>query len=137
MSAPFDIAVESIPIGTSETAVATVLGALQLEAVPSPAAPNAEILKRSGWTPVAALVRQGEALREDRTMIEALKDKDPSLPIIFLSKSARPRRETAIRRLGIHYFLTCPVDAEELRLVLDVLIRAASSAASFERFFTR
>ena len=80
---------------------------------------------------------QGASLREDRGAIEALKAADKDLPIIYIARSTRPRRETAIRRLCIHYFLAYPVEGEELRLVLDVLARSSVSAASFERFFTR
>jgi len=62
-------------------------------------------------------VRESESLRDDVATIEAVKTQAPSMPIIFLSRSTKPRRETAIRRLGIHYFLAHPVDGEELRLV--------------------
>jgi len=138
MHAPSDIAYETVTQDASDAAVAGALASLLLDALPGPnGAQTARVLRRRGAMPVATLVRESESLREDLATIEAVKALSPSMPIIFLSRSARPRRETAIRRLGIHYFLAHPADGEELRLVLDALLRAAERAAAFERFFTR
>jgi len=94
------------------------------------------LLERSA-RPVAAIVPQGARFRDDRIAIESLKADDRELPIIYVANGARPRRETAIRRLCIHYFLADPVECEELRLVLDVLLRGAEPSSSYERYFTR
>ena len=113
-----------------------VLRDLGLTPNPHPAHSGAVLLQRDGRA-VAAIVPQSETFREDRRAIEALKTSDRELPIIYVAKGARPRRETAIRRLCIHYFLADPVECDELRLVLDVLLRSTESLSSYERYFTR
>jgi len=110
--------------------------ALGLTSRRHPANEGALLLEQNG-RPVAAIVPQGETFRADRLAIESLKAHDRELPIIYVANGARPRRETAIRRLCIHYFLADPVECEELRLVLDVLLRGAEPASSYERYFTR
>ena len=116
--------------------VDVVRQALGLTSRRHPAHEGALLLERSG-RPVAAIVPQGETFRADRFAIESLKAHDRELPIIYVASDARPRRETAIRRLCIHYFLADPTECEELRLVLDVLLRGAEPASSYERYFTR
>lgn len=101
-----------------------------------PAHEGGVLLERNGRS-VAAIVPQGETFRSDRLTIESLKAYDRDLPIIYVANGARPRRETAIRRLCIHYFLADPVECEELRLVLDVLMRSAEPSSAYERYFTR
>src|ERR1043166_4253477 len=124
MNTPFDIDLETVTQDAADAAVAGVLASLRLEALPIPGgAERAPLLKRTGAPPLATLVRESESLRDDVAAIESVKSQAPSMPIIFLSRSARPRRESAIRRLGIHYFLAHPIDGEELRLVRDVLMR--------------
>lgn len=113
-----------------------VIRALGLTPNRHPAHAGAVLLQRQGRA-VAAIVPQSETFREDRQAIEALKTSDRELPIIYVANGARPRRETAIRRLCIHYFLADPVECEELRLVLDVLLRHNDSGSSYERYFTR
>ena len=99
--------------------------------------PGAAILHRGLSAPIAALLEQGGSFHEDRRSIEILKAADPDLPIIYISRGTTRRRETAIRRLCIHYFLTHPAWSEELRLVLEVLVRAASAAGFHERSVAR
>jgi len=113
-----------------------VLRSLGLTSRRHPACGGAMLLERSA-RPVAAIVPQGARFRDDRIAIESLKADDRELPIIYVANGARPRRETAIRRLCIHYFLADPVECEELRLVLDVLLRGAEPSSSYERYFTR
>jgi hypothetical protein len=127
-------------VGTSS--IAEVLESLRLRSEPHPGCPRALVLRPStGIVPIAVLLEQGSGLRGDRESIEAIKAADRDLPIIYVARAASARRETAIRRLCIHYFLAEPVEKDELRLVLGVLVRAAASngqhAQSFERFFTR
>lgn len=133
---PYAMALETLPEEAFGT-VSGVIDSLRLETDVHPATRTAMILKRPLSAPLAALVCQGASLRNDKEAIEALKASNQSLPIIYVSKSAKPRRETAIRRMGIHYFLSPPVEAEELRLVLEVLVRNTSTSGRFERFFTR
>ena len=116
--------------------VEAVIHGLGLTPNPHPAHAGALLLERNGRS-VAAIVPQSETFREDRRAIEALKTSDRELPIIYVAKGAHPRRETAIRRLCIHYFLADPVECEELRLVLDVLLRSNDAELSYERYFTR
>ena len=122
--------------------VAEVLKSLRLQPERHPRCPRALVLRsRTGLAPIAAIIEQGSGLRDDRESIEAIKASDSDLPIIYIARAATARRETAIRRLCIHYFLAEPVEKEELRLVLGVLVRSAVAsgpfAHSFERFFTR
>ena len=121
--------------------VAVVLDRLGLEGGPHSRCPSARIVRsRAGSPPIAAILEEGVSFDEDRESIEALKRFGRDLPIIYIARSASPGRETAVRRLCIHYFLAHPVERDELRLVLEVLRRAASSysfSQSFERFFTR
>lgn len=98
---------------------------------------RARILRRSGSSPLAAIVLQGEKFRDDKTAIQTLKEVERDLPIIYIARTTQPRRETAIRRMCIHYYLTQPIEIGELKLVLEVLMRSAVSSGSFERFFTR
>jgi hypothetical protein len=116
--------------------VDVVIRALGLTPRRHPAHAGAVLLERNGLA-VAAIVFQRATFREDRLAIEALKAHDRELPIIYVASGGRPRRETAIRRLCIHYFLADPVECEELRLVLDVLLRSAEPSSSYERYFTR
>ena len=113
-----------------------VIQALGLTPSRHPAHERGVLLERNGRT-VAAIVPQGDTFRADRLTIESLKAYDRDLPIIYVANGARPRRETAIRRLCIHYFLADPVECEELRLVLDVLMRSVEPSSAYERYFTR
>src|SRR5262245_34538811 len=116
--------------------VETVVRGLGLVPNRHPAHAGAMLLQYQGRA-VAASVPHSETLHEDRRAIEALKTSDRELPIIYVANGAQPSRETAIRRLCIHYFLADPVECEELRLVLDVLLRSNEAASSFERHATR
>ena len=124
------------PLDAAADAVDMVRQSLGLASRRHPAHDSAVLLERNG-RPVAAIVPQGGTFRQDRHAIESLKAHDRELPIIYVANGARPRRETAIRRLCIHYFLADPVECEELRLVLDVLLRGAEPTSSYERYFTR
>ena len=118
--------------------VGEVLRALGLSTAGHPQCPSARVLRKGhGSAPIAAILEQGETFREDKRTILALKTADRDLPIIFIASTNQARREMAIRRLCIHYFLAHPVDCEELRLVLDVLVRTTAPTPSCERFFTR
>ena len=125
------------PAAAAGDRVDSVIRALGLTPHPHPAHERAMLLLQRRGRAVAAIVPQSETFREDRRAIEALKAADRELPIIYVASGARPRRETAIRRLCIHYFLADPVECDELRLVLDVLLRSVESASSYERYFTR
>ena len=137
MREQYDLAVNSIPMDPTDGAVALVVESLDLQLAGRSEAPRVRVLRRAHAAPLAALVEQGPSFRDDRAAIERLKTEHPWLAIIYISRSAGARREAAIRRLGIHYFLAHPIDPEELRLVLDVLIRSFDSTDSLERFFTR
>ena len=99
--------------------------------------PFATLVCRPGMPPLAALVRQSGTFREDRRSIEDLKASEGPVPIIYLAHETGLKREAAVRRLGIHYFLAPPFNQEELRLVLEALARRNGPTTSFERFFTR
>lgn len=124
------------PLAAASDPVDMVVRALGLTPSRHHADPGAVLLQRNGRA-VAAIVLQSSTFRDDRMTIEALKADDRELPIIYIANGARPRRETAIRRLCIHYFLADPVECEELRLVLDVLLRSVEPSSSYERYFTR
>lgn len=134
MNAQTDLTYELLAAGADP--VEMVVRALGLTPSRHPSHPGAVLLERNART-VAAIVPQSDTFREDRLTIEALKTLDRELPIIYVASGARPRRETAIRRLCIHYFLADPVECEELRLVLDVLMRSSEPSSSYERYFTR
>ena len=129
--------VDEILTSEASRTVFGVLESLGLQAEAHPPSPHVLILHRNGSGPLAAILCQGASLRDDRDAIDAVKALRTALPIIYASKSSRPRRESAIRRMGIHYFLSPPVESEELRLVLDTLVQSASSSTSFERCYTR
>ncbi len=122
--------------------VADVIRSLKLRSEQHARCARARVLRTAGdGAAVAVILAQGPVFREDRAAIETLKGSDRDLPIIYVARTTTPRRETAIRRLCIHYFLAEPVEKDELRLVLEVLVRSAGSSHavphSFERFFTR
>ena len=100
------------PEGVGLDPVHAVIQDLRLAPERHPAHPSALLLHKNGSGPIAVLLPQGSSLREDRGAIEALKAADKDLPIIYIARSTRPRRETAIRRLCIHYFLAYPVEGE-------------------------
>ena len=99
--------------------------------------PVATLVCRPGMPPLAALLMQSGTFREDRRWIEDLKSSEGPVPIIYLAHETGLKREAAVRRLGIHYFLAPPFNQEELRLVLEALARRSLPGTSFERFFTR
>jgi hypothetical protein len=119
-----------------------VVRSLELRSEQHQRCARARVLRTAGdGAAVAVILGQGPVFREDREAIETLKGSDRNLPIIYVARTTTPRRETAIRRLCIHYFLAEPVEKDELRLVLEMLVRSAGSShavtRSFERFFTR
>lgn len=118
-------------------ALEQVAKVLNLESQEHPLCERVRVLSRPGSSPIAAILEQGETFREDKGAIQALKGADRDLPIIYIAKTAQPRRETAVRRMCIHYYLAQPVEISELKLVLEVLVRSTVSSTSFERFFTR
>ena len=119
-------------------AVESVIGSLHLESSGHPRCSHARLVRKTGHSqPVAAILEQGESFLEDRRAIECLKADERELPIIYLSRATPSRRETAIRRLGIHYFLASPVEGEELNLVLEALLLAHVTTAPYERRFIR
>ncbi len=128
----------AVSVLVADETLADVIRALGLQAAEHPIGPRARFIrKRANASPIAAILEQGETFREDKRAILAMKSASRELPIIFIARTTQPRREMAIRRLCIHYFLADPADSEELRLVLDALLRASVSTTSYERFFTR
>lgn len=117
--------------------VEEIAGALGLRIRPHPRCDRARaVLTPTDSSQVALVFEQGPTFRADKRAIAELKAEQRDLRIIYLATTTQARREMAVRRLGIHYFLAHPHDGEELRLVLEALVRA-SVTTSFERFLTR